>query len=393
MSYESGVKQVTGNENMSTPVAQSLLAKVQLGLPGTVTKLSAKMRFIDRIAPLLRQGGVVLPVEVMQPLTLRVASIATAHKTTPAFGGVLYSAGALRQDIYIEDGSIYQTYQDSVVDIDETDDVDVTRKIKYIHIMQVYRMLEELIQDDEHPRLVIVDTPLVLERSDDPPDYQEELKQYYKKCLEVTESFWHTYKEYIYPFNPNGLYLASLNNRRLGAVFYGLASEKREFILDEIDNDVFGKLESSFERVKKVGMKKLLNGVLTNRSRTAAYEHNLIFGENKIKPEILQEIGLVAFHLRAGLRTLPYQVEVFGSKRTWEIERLDELASYIVSLITVDQPKALPLPLWYAKYALKPVGSGAILQYYKKQAREMIKNEEVENIWKEELDIFEGDAN
>ena len=73
---------------------------------------------------------------------------------------------------------------------------------------------------------------------------------------------------------------------------------------------------------------------------------------------------------------------------------LDELASQIISLITFDQQKAMPLPLWYAKYALKPVeatnnGKNVILQYYKAQAREMLKNEELESIWKEDLDVFE----
>src|SRR5690606_32175837 len=102
-----------------TAIANSLVAKIQLGLPSTVTKLSAKMRFIDYIAPKLRNSGVIRPVEKKSPLTIRVSGIATASKTIPAFGGILYSAGAVRQDLYIEEGSVYETFQDSLVDIDE----------------------------------------------------------------------------------------------------------------------------------------------------------------------------------------------------------------------------------------------------------------------------------
>lgn len=378
-----------GKETVSTSLAQSLLAKIQLGLPGTVTRLSAKMRFIDQIAPLLRSSGVIRPIKSAQPLTVRAAGIATGHKTAPAFGGLLYCAGAVRQDIFADGGSLYQTYQDSTVEIDELDDLDVAKKMKLIHMIHSYQLLEELMDEEDKPELVLVDAPLILERNDAPSEYDTEFKYYYQKCLNTIQKFWERNKDKVYPFNPNGIYIACIDNKRFGAIFYGLNSEKSKYIIDEIDKSLFTSLDSEYARVKQVGARKLLNGALTKNTRTAAYEYKMLSEDNRIDPPIIKELGLIGFHLRAGLSTLPLQVEVVGGQPGWDTAHLDWLASKIISMITIDQPRALPLPLWYAEYALKPIGSGAVLNYFKTQAREMIKNEEVESIWKEGLDIFE----
>ncbi|MEH7372491.1 hypothetical protein [Priestia megaterium] len=374
-----------------TSIAKSLLANVQLGLPGTVTKLSAKMRFIDHIAPILKNSGVIRSLSSLPSLSIRVSGIATAHNTVPAFGGVLYSAGAVRQDLYVNNGSIYQTYQDSLVDIDEADDIDISKKLKFVHMEQVYELLDMIIREEERPQLVVVDTPLLLERSDEPIESHEQLYRDYKRCMENINQFWALHKEHIYPFNPNGLRIVSLHRSRFGAVFYGLTSNKKHYLIDEIDNHILENVSNSFDRIKKVGVKKLLHGVLTRRSRTAAYEYEILTDDNRLEPKSVRELGLINYHFRSGLQTLPFLAEVIGSKKDWTTEMIDQLTEDIIALFTIDQPKALPLPLWYATYALKPITNGAILQYYKTQAREMIKNEEVENVWKEEKDLFLGD--
>lgn len=381
-----------GKIKQDTAIANSLVAKIQLGLPSTVTRLSAKMRFIDHIAPKLRNSGVIRPIEKKSPLTIRVSGIATASKTIPAFGGILYSAGAVRQDLYIEEGSVYETFQDSLVDIDEADDIDVTKKLKFIHITQMYDLLEEMVQESIPPQMVIVDTPLLLERSDAPLESHEQLLKDYEQCKERIERFWSMYQDKMYPFNPHGIRLVSLSTKRFGSIFYGLTAVEREkYIIDTIHFSKLQDIEKSFYKIKKVGVKKLLHGILTRRTRTAAYQYDVLTSDNRLEPIKVRELGLINFHLRAGMRTMPLLAEMIGSNKDWDSEAIDELASYIVSLFTVDQPKALPLPLWYAEYALKPIRSGAILHYFKTQAREMIKKEEVENVWTEEVDFFGED--
>ncbi len=116
-----------GFKENSTPLSQSIVANIQLGLPATVSKLASKMRFIDKIAPpaLKESGGVVRNIELITPpLTIKASGIAATNRTSSAFGGMLYVAGAVRQDILISEGSIYKTRQESIVDVDEIDDLD-----------------------------------------------------------------------------------------------------------------------------------------------------------------------------------------------------------------------------------------------------------------------------
>ena len=52
--------------------------------------------------------------------------------------------------------------------------------------------------------------------------------------------------------------------------------------------------------------------------------------------------------------------------------------------------KALPISLWYAKYALKPIDvRPGVLEYYKSHTKEMLKNESLEAIWKEDIDVYD----
>ncbi len=114
-----------GFKENSTPLSQSIVANIQLGLPATVSKLASKMRFIDKIAPpALKESGVVRNIELITPLTIKASGIAATNRTSSAFGGMLYVAGAVRQDILISEGSIYKTRQESIVDVDEIDDLD-----------------------------------------------------------------------------------------------------------------------------------------------------------------------------------------------------------------------------------------------------------------------------
>ncbi|WP_218926844.1 hypothetical protein [Bacillus sp. AW] len=381
-----------GDKKRDVSIANSLVAKVQLGLPSTVAKLGSKMRFIDQIAPKLRNSGVIRSVTKKVPLTLNVTGIATASKTVPAFGGILYSVGALRQDLSIQDGVVYRTFQDSLVDIDEADDIDVTQKLKFVHINQIYDLLEELLHEPDKPELVIVDTPLILERSDAPLESYEELHLDYISCKERIEQFWKEHKHEIYPFNPSGVKIVSVSSKRFGSVFYGLTIEQtNKYMIDSLVAQELSELSMSFNKIKKVGVKKLLHGVLTRRTRTAAYEYDLLTSDNRLEPQFVRELGVINFHFRAGMRTMPLLVEAIGHKGDWSTESIDQLTSDLVSLFTIDQLKALPLPLWYASHELKPIKTGTIIHYYKSQAQEMIKNEEVESMWTEEVDLFGED--
>ncbi|MDI6600943.1 MAG: hypothetical protein QME46_04095 [Thermoanaerobacteraceae bacterium] len=383
-----------GFKENSTPISQSIVANIQLGLPATVSRLSSKMRFIDKIAPALKESGVVRNIELIAPLTIKASGIAATNRTSSAFGGMLYVAGAVRQDILISEGSIYKTRQESIVDVDEIDDLDNQKKLKFIDIINVYKLLSDLMEDDEKPELVLMDVPLVLERSDAPLEDRKDIIRIYDKCRETIKFFWDKYKDMIYPFNENGIKIASVGTKRFGAIIYALTEDNLVYIPDDMDNSIVKKIEELMPKIQDVGIKRLLTGILVKRTRTAAFQYDGLNKDNRLEPETLRDVGLMGMHIKAGNTTPPLLVEVLGSVKDWSSEMLDKLASQIISLIAFDQKKALPLPLWYAKYALKPVeatnnGKNVILEYYKTQAREMLQNEALESIWKEDLDVFE----
>lgn len=379
-----------GNKEAGVPIAQSIVANVQLGLPATVSKLSSKMRFIDKIAPIFKEGGVIRTLDHIKPITIRSCGISTSNRTTNAFGGILYVAGAVRQDILINEGSIYKTRQESIVDVDEIDDLDFQKKLKFIDIINTYKLLEEIMEDRDKPELILIDVPILLERSDEPVANREDILESYKQCKEVIESFWLKYKESVYPFNRNGVKIVSVGTKRFGAVFFALSEDKIQYVSDRIDEKITANLKEYMEKIKRVGIKRLLSGILVKRSRTAAFQYEGVNPENRLEPASVRTFGLMGMHLKAGNNTPPLLVEVIGTVNEWDSQMLDELCSQIMTLITFDQAKAWPIPLWYAKYALKPIqAKPGILEFYKSHAKEMLKNEELEAVWKEDLDIYE----
>lgn len=383
-----------GMNNNSTPISQSIVANIQLGLPATVSKLSSKMRFIDKIAPTLKDCGIIRDIETMKSLSIKASGIASSNRTSNAFGGILYVAGAVRQDILIKDGTIYQTRQESLVDVDEIDDLDNQKKLKFIDMINTYKLLADIMEDDDKPEVVLIDVPLVLERADAPLDERVDIIKVYNRCRKTIEKFWDKYKDDIYPFNENGVKIASIGSKKFGAVVFGLTDENIKYIIDPIEKSVINQMDNLMPKIQEVGVKRLMTGILVKNTRTAAFQYDGLNKDSRLEPESIRDIGLIGMHIKAGNTTPPLLVEVLGKGENWDTEMLDQLASDIISLIVFDQQKALPMPLWYAKYALKPIeatvnGKNSILQYYKSHAREMIKNQDVESVWKENLDAFE----
>lgn len=385
---------MNGTNQGNTTISQSIVANIQLGLPATVSKLSSKMRFIDRVAPSLKDGGVIRNIDIINPVTINATGIACTSRTSNAFGGILYVAGAVRQDILIKEGTIYKTRQESKVEVDEIDDLDSQKKLKFIDMINAYKLLTELMEEDEKPELVLLEVPLLLERADAPLEDRTDIVNIYNKCRKVILKFWEKYKNDIYPFNKNGVKIASVGNKKFGAVIFALNDENVKYIPDSIDKNIIAKMSDLMPKLQNVGIRRLMTGILVKRTRTAAFQYDGINKDSRLEPEELRDIGLMGMHIKAGNTTPPLLVEVLGTVNDWDTEMLDELASQIISLITFDQEKALPMPLWYAKYSLKPIeatdnGKNRILEYYKAQAREALKNEELESIWKENIDVFE----
>ena len=258
--------------------------------------------------------------------------------------------------------------------------------------MNTYKLLDQLMKDSEKPELVMVDVPLLLERADAPLDDRTDIKGLYEQCKKSIEEFWINHKENIYLYKKNGVKIVALGNKRFGAIIFALDKDKKEFIADKINDTLAAQLisEDSQNKMKNVGIKRLLQGVLVKRTRTAAFQFDGINPDNRLEPESLRELGLMGMHIKAGISTPPLLIEMLGTIKDWDSNMLDELASEVMTLITFDQSKAKPLPLWYAEYALRPIEvRPGVLEYYKDSAKVMLKEQELENVWKEAFDVFE----
>ena len=240
------------------------------------------------------------------------------------------------------------------------------------------------------PELIIMDIPLLLERSDAPLSDRIDIIKPYEDCKKTIAKFWDEYKDKIYPFNKNGVKIASVGNKRFGAIFFALTKENIKHVSDPIGDKIISELDQYMSKIQTVGLKRLLKGILVKRSRTAGFEFDGITNDNRMEPESVKKLGLMVMHMKAGNNTSPMQIELIGKASDWETEMLDKISSEIMTLITFDQAKALPIPLWYAKYALKPIEARpGVLEFYKTHAKEMLKNEDLEAMWKEDLDVFD----
>lgn len=384
---------INNDDYQGTPIVQSMSAKIQLGLRNTVGKLSNKMRYIDKIAPELVQGGVVKKCKKLSPFTINAAGIATGHRTVQFFGGVLYGTAAVRQDLYIEDGSIYKTRQESTVDVDEIDHMDTSQRLKYYDIVNSYTLLAELMEEEDRPDLVILDVPLILERSDVPLENRYSTVADYKKARDKIKSFWSQYKSEIYPFNPQGTKIVSIGGKRFGAVLLAIADESTDYIVDQIDPGIINLLQDNQKQLRKIGLQRMLKGILGPSKRTAAFQFDGISNRNRLEPPELRDIGLMGYHFKAGNRTKHLLVEMLGSVEDWDSSAVDELTNQLISLMIYDQPGTIPLPLWYAEYGLKPLKKQpGILEFYKREAKKLLNNNDLEEQWLDNEDVFDNNS-
>ena len=131
-------------EKEHTPLAQELTAQVQLGLMGTVGKLSRQLRAIDRIAPRLKDGGVVRKVTVERDRKRRTVGLAEASRSLQAFGGVLYSGAAVAHEMFTAGSDMSHDGQTSRMDVGDMSLLEFEKRVDWKTFLAVYDLLEEI---------------------------------------------------------------------------------------------------------------------------------------------------------------------------------------------------------------------------------------------------------
>lgn len=380
-----------GDIERNNPLAQELAAQIQLGLFGTVGKLAKQMRMVDHIRPRLKEGGIIRKVMVNRDVRRRAVGISAASRHLPAWGGLLYVAGALHYELTVEGATIIKAYQDSRLDVGDMTWLEYERRLEWKSYQQVFDLLDAMFSAGrELPDVIILDIPLILGRDvyaqilqDD--ELNQELKGEVEQLKDKVEGFWANNISRCYPFNADGPVVLSLGRRRFSSLLRLLESEGKTVTPDPIKPDIIELVRMRWQDILSVGIERLMAGLLSDGYRTAAFEFQTAAADERAFPKAIISSGLLGFHYVSGLRGEPVLVQTLGSASRWDAVggpgAVDQLAGDLMALTYFDNKKALPLPLWYAQEGIKVVKSKGPLEMYKRATFKTMQEEQVEQTW------------
>ena len=375
----------------SIELARALAAAMSLRLPGTVGKIANKMRYIDSKAPLFVRGGIIRSIESRRFDRVYAVGVSSKSRSMPALGGILYGAAALRHDIVVSGNQVTEGFQDSRVDINDMNFLDASERLAWKEYILVYQLLTDLLDSDTKPDVIFVDIPLLVPRAEQSlslaePDVEEE----WRELIEVMEAFWQRFLPSIYPDDPNGPFLVSLQSRRdLNAAVLNALREKGPAGSPEaISSEALDLVQSEWVQLRRVGVLRFLRGALRAGHRTAAYYYEALGRQMKrFEPRTVADHGLIGFHIQVGLRTPIWKIETVGAPGQWDSEALDRLASITAFLTLNDNPRMKPLPLWYAEQLV--MMPREVLSNYLRSTLGMLKDRAVDRAWLEGVDTMD----
>ncbi|WP_371142415.1 hypothetical protein [Burkholderia cepacia] len=375
----------------SIELARALAAAMSLRLPGTVGKIANKMRYIDSKAPLFVRGGIIRSIESRRFDRVYAVGVSSKSRSMSALGGILYGAAALRHDVVVAGNQVTEGFQDSRVDINDMNFLDASERLAWKEYILVYRLLTDLLDSDTHPDVIFTDIPLLVPRAEQSlslaePDVEEE----WRELIDVMEGFWQRFLPSIYPNNPNGPFLVSLQSRRdlNAAVLNALREKGGAGSPEAISPDALDLVQSEWTQLRRVGVIRFLRGALRAGHRTAAYYYEALGRQMKrFEPRTVANHGLIGFHIQVGLRTPIWKIETVGAPGQWDSEALDKLASMTAFLTLNDNPRMKPLPLWYAEELVKMPRE--VLSNYLRSTLGMLKDRAVDRAWLEGVDTMD----
>lgn len=370
-------------------LAQSLAIQTQINLPGTAGRLLKQIRDIERIAPLFVKAGLVRSVDRPRPLNISVAGISTRPAAKRAAGGFIYAAAASRVDIAVEDNVVATRGEDSVCEIDDIDYEDQSKRFQLIGIRQAYELADRTLSNDENYDIVLMDSPLLLNRSFAPMSAHAAHGREYTRTIETIGRFWEEHCGKLFPWNPQGPVLASAVSERFGAIVYvsqqDLRTEEgRKHILhlDDLDPEPLRQLLGSEQVISGVGERRLINGILGSYTRTAAFRMNT--QTPRMEPENVKDHGVIGLHYCAGPGTPPRMLQLVGDEPAWQVSDFDDLVGKLMALTVIGGQKAWPLPVQLASQELGALPQ--FIEHYRSAVHAEMKSKNIEDVWLSQMD-------
>lgn len=375
----------------SIELSRALAAAMSLRLPGTVGKIANKMRYIDAKAPQFVRGGIIRTVDAQRFERVHAVGISSKSRSMPALGGVLYGAAALRHDVIVSGNQVTEGFQDSRVDINDMNFLDASERLAWREYILVYRLLTDLMEADTRPDVIFVDIPLLVPRAEQSVSLGEpEVEAEWNELLEVMEGFWQRFLPAVFPNDPKGPFLVSLQSRRdlNAAVLNALREKGAAGSPEPISSEAVDLVQNEWLQLRQVGVLRFLRGALRAGHRTAAYYYEALGRQMKrFEPKTVANHGLIGFHIQVGIRTPIWKVETVGAAGQWDSASLDKLASMTAYLTLNDNPHMTPLPLWYAEQLVKMPRE--VLSNYLRSTLGMLKDRAVDRAWLEGVDTMD----
>jgi len=370
-------------------LAQALAIDSQLRLPGSAGRLLKQIRDIEQVAPLFRDTGLIKAVKRPSVVNLAVSGIASHSSVHRALGGFIYASAAVRTDLSIQDNKVSTSGSDSVSELDDIDFEAQRKRLDLVEMRHSYALVERLLLQGVLCNLILIDTPLFIDRDMVPLKRNVRHWAEYEKTRTAIEQFWRNHRQNLFPWNPDGPVLASILAERFSAIV-SIArqdlrtGEGRKHVLmsDGFAPESATKLEGLEERLIGIGDTRFISGILGNFTRTIAFRVT----ESRPRMEPADEVGqgVIGFHFRSARTSQIKLAQLAGEEADWNAALLDTVASRLMVLDMQSQKKAMPLPQLLSRQQLNILEK--FTAYYRQGLNEALRNNDVESTWLSGLD-------
>jgi hypothetical protein len=345
----------TAESEYTQPLEQSRLvdevaAEIELGLPETARRAADRLRRLNQIASRLARDGAVrrLAVDRFDSSHLDMAGISTMSSSIPAFGGLLYGASALCHGLRIARTDVIESWQISRVKVGDMDYYGKDERMRWQQLLLVYEILEALLQGGR-TQIVLLDLPLFISRREEATIADDAMIAADWTEVEArVNGFWQKHLKRVYPFDSDGVILASLRTHSATSLFAALLNNPSTSP-DPLAAGLAQFVQQQWALLGQLGQSRLLERMLLPSMRSCAYSYEDLDLDPRWQPQELHHVGILGLFMRAHPRTGIWHIQVPGHRTQWSTEALDRLGVNLIRATLFDKRTAKPLPLWYAE--------------------------------------------
>lgn len=372
------------------PLAQALAVESQIRLPGSAGRIFKQIRDIESIAPLFRDAGLVKAVARPAVIDLGISGVATRSVVKRALGGFVYASAGSRVDLLIRENQVSTRGGDSVAELDDIDFEAHRKRLELIEMRHGYRLAERLLAEPGPTTLILLDTPLFLDRQMAPLERHRRHAQEYEQTKALIAAFWEQYRERLFPWHPQGPILASIVAERFTAIVSIARANlqnrdgRRELLAsDGYAPELLADLDRLDEKLAGIGDQRFVNGILGAFTRTMGFR--LTEARTRLEPKAAAAPGVLGFHYKGGRASNIQMVQLPGDEPDWDTAALDAVAWRLMVLDMQNRRQARPLPQLLAVEHLRILDQFA--GFYVQGLNEAMKTNAIEDTWLGGLDL------